>query len=73
VLQFTADGRALTFLESRKETPSLWNQPLSGGPSEQLIDLHGDRIFNFAYSLDGRLAIAHGPVPADVVVLSGIR
>ena len=30
-------------------------------------------IFNFAWSRDGRLAVAHGPVPTDVVLLSGIQ
>jgi Tol biopolymer transport system component len=72
-VQFTPRGDALTFLESRKDVPSLWNQPLSGGPPRQLLDMNGDRIFNFAWSRDGQLAIAHGPVPTDIVLLSGIR
>jgi Tol biopolymer transport system component len=72
-VQFTPRGDALTFLESRKDVPSLWNQPLSGGPPQQLLDMSGDRIFSFAWSRDGRVAIAHGPVPTDVVLLSGIR
>jgi hypothetical protein len=49
------------------------NQPLPSGAPRQLLDLDGDRIFNFGWSRDGKLAVAHGPVPTDVVLLSGIR
>lgn len=72
-VQFTPRGDALTFLESRRDVPSLWNQPLPDGKPTQLLDLGGDRIFNFAWSRDGKLAIAHGPVPTDVVLISGVR
>jgi serine/threonine protein kinase/Tol biopolymer transport system component len=72
-VQFTPRGDALTFLESRRDVPSLWNQPLPDGKPTLLLDLGGDRIFNFAWSKDGKLAIAHGPVPSDVVLLSGVK
>ena len=73
MLAWTPDSRALTFLESRKGPQTLWNQPIDGGPPLLLLDLHGDRVFSFAWSRDGRLAIAHGPVPTDVVLFSGIQ
>ena len=73
MLRWTPRGDAVTFLESRQGAQSLWNQPLEGGPPQQLVDLGGHRIFNFAWSSDGRLAVAHGPVPTDVVLLTGVR
>ncbi len=73
MLGFTSTGDALTFLESRKGAPALWNQPVDGGAPQRLLDMNGERIFSFAWSRDGRLAIAHGPVPTDVVLISGMQ
>ncbi len=67
------DGAALTFLESRKGPQTLWNQPLDGTEPKMLLDLHGERVFNFAWSRDGRLAVSHGPAPTDVVLMTGIE
>ena len=69
---WTPDGRAITFLDSRGSTQTLWDQPIAGGEPTQILDLHGDRIVRFAWSRDGRLAVAHGRPSADVVRLSGI-
>jgi len=63
----------LTFLEVQPPTPSLWNQPLSGGTPTLLYQSTGDRIFNFAWSPDGVLAIAHGPAPTDIVRIDGVQ
>jgi WD40 repeat protein len=73
LMQFTPSGDALTFVDFRKPPPSLWNQPLAGGEPQMLVDMKGDRVFAFAWSRDGRLAVAHGQVPTDVVLISGIR
>jgi len=73
MVAFSPRSKALTFLESRTGSQALWNQPLDGGAPKPLLDLHGDRIFSFAYAADGRIAVAHGPAPSDVVLMSGIR
>ena len=70
---WTAGGDALTFLESRKGPQTLWNQPLDGSEPKMLLDLHGERVFNFAWSRDGRLAVSHGPAPTDVVLMTGVQ
>jgi Tol biopolymer transport system component len=70
MLDFAPRGDVLTFLETHKGSPQLWNQPLDGGPPRLLLDLHGERIFSFAWSPEGRLAVAHGPVPTDVVLVT---
>jgi eukaryotic-like serine/threonine-protein kinase len=70
---WTPDGRAITYLNSRNATQTLWNQPIAGGAPRQILDLHGDRIMRFAWSRDGRLAVAHARPSTDVVQLSGIQ
>jgi Tol biopolymer transport system component len=73
MVTWTPTSDALTFLESRKGTPSLWNQPLVGGEPRRILTLANERIFSFAWSRDGRLAVAHGPVPTDVVLITGTK
>jgi dipeptidyl aminopeptidase/acylaminoacyl peptidase len=72
-LRWTSDGAAITYLENRRETQSLWNQPMKGGPPQPLLDLHGEHLANFAWSRDGQLAIVAGKGPTDVVLLSGVQ
>jgi Tol biopolymer transport system component len=69
---WTPDGSAITYLNSRGSTQTLWNQPIAGGEPRQILDLHGDRIMRFAWSRDGQLAVAHARPSSDVVRLSGI-
>jgi serine/threonine protein kinase len=73
MLTFTPRGDALTFLESRKGPQALWTQPLDSGAPTLLLDLHGETVVAFAWSRDGRLAVAHGPAPTDVVLMSSGR
>jgi Tol biopolymer transport system component len=63
----------LTFLQAQPPPGSLWNQPLDGGTPTLLYQSEGDRIFNFTWSPDGVLAIAHGPAPTDIVMIAGVR
>ena len=71
--QWSARADELTFLESRHEMQEIWAQPVAGGAARKILDLRGERIFSFAWSRDGRLAVSHGPAPTDIVLLSGIQ
>jgi len=73
VVRWAPSGDALTYIESRQATQALWNQPLAGGAPHPLLDMHGDRIFNFAWSREGRLAVSHGRSSTDVVLFSGAQ
>jgi Tol biopolymer transport system component len=69
-VQWTRDGRALTFIEAGKGS-NLFNQPMPDGTPRQLTSFAGDRIFNFAWSNDGkRLALSRGSITSDVVLLA---
>jgi serine/threonine protein kinase len=73
ILGWTPAGDAVTFLESRRGPQTIWNQPVDGSAPRELLGMGTDRIFNFAWSKDGRLAVSHGPVPTDVVLLTNVR
>ncbi|MDX6695834.1 MAG: eukaryotic-like serine/threonine-protein kinase [Blastocatellia bacterium] len=73
-VRWSSDGRALTYIETRDNASNIWGQPLAGGPARQLTNWKSDRIFNFAWSRDGKqLALARGVVSNDVVLISDAR
>jgi eukaryotic-like serine/threonine-protein kinase len=73
-VRWTSDGRALTYIDTQGSASNIWSQPIAGGPPRQLTDWKSDRIFNFAWSRDGKqLALARGVVTNDVVLISDAR
>jgi Tol biopolymer transport system component len=74
VLHWTPDGTAVAFIVTRAGVSNLWAQPISGGAPTRLTDFKTNRIFNFAWSPDGRrLALAHGWTSSDVALLQNFR
>lgn len=70
-LRWTADGRALTYIDTRGGVSNIWSQPLSGGPPKQVTNFTIDQIHHFDLSRDGKqLAFARGRVVSDVVLIS---
>ncbi len=73
-IQWTPDGHAVAYIVNRGGVSNLWGQPLDGGPPRQLTDFKDQRIFNFAWSRDGKqLALSRGVVNSDVVLISGFK
>ncbi|MCA1625311.1 MAG: DPP IV N-terminal domain-containing protein [Acidobacteria bacterium] len=73
-LNWTPDGRALAYTDSRSGVSNIFAQPLDGGKPVQLTDFKADRIFSFAYSRDGKqLALSRGTVNNDVVLISNFK
>jgi Tol biopolymer transport system component len=69
---WTPDGRALTYVDDKDRT-NLWNQPIAGGAPKPVTTFTSDRLFNFAWSRDGKqLALARGAVTNDVVMVSNL-
>jgi hypothetical protein len=68
-VRFTDGGRALLYGAIRNGVSNVWQKRLSGGQPEQITDFANDRIFAFAQSHDGRLAVARGSVQSDVVLM----
>jgi Tol biopolymer transport system component len=83
-VKWTPDGQSLTYSVYEPFTwfgigvtplaANLWSQPIAGGPPRQITNFEMGRIYSFAWSRDGkRLAVVHGPVSGDVVMISNFR
>jgi len=69
-LQWTPDGGALVYVDTRGDVSNLMRQPLDGGPATPLTRFTEERIFRFAISAHGELALTRGSEVDDVVLLS---
>lgn len=70
-LQWTPDGRALTFIDNRNGVSNIWLQPLDGGPARQLTNFTSETIFRFAWSPDGKMFVAErGTEIGDIVLIN---
>lgn len=73
-IRWAADGRGLTYIDTRNGVSNLWSQPLDGSSPKQLTDFKTDRIFNFDWSPDGKqLALSRGTLTSDVVLISNFK
>ncbi|HEY7211547.1 MAG TPA: winged helix-turn-helix domain-containing protein [Bryobacteraceae bacterium] len=69
-IQWTPDGKSLTYIRAQDGLENLWTVPIFGGRSRQVTHFNEGQIFKFAWSADGkRLAVAHGATARDVVLL----
>ena len=67
-------GDALTYIVGTNTVSNLWNQPLDGGPPEQLTDFGEQRIYCFSWSRDGKhIALARGNWNSDAVMISDFK
>ncbi|HJZ82590.1 MAG TPA: DPP IV N-terminal domain-containing protein, partial [Pyrinomonadaceae bacterium] len=70
-LRWSADGKSLTFIDTRAGVSNLWKQPLDGGPPKQLTSFKSEKIFSYDWSRDGKLlACERGIETSDVVLIS---
>ncbi len=73
-LQWSPDGRALTYLVNHDFVPNLWIQPLDGGEAKQLTSFTSQGISNYAWSRDGtQLVVARTSFKSDIVLISDAR
>jgi serine/threonine protein kinase/Tol biopolymer transport system component len=73
-LAWTADSRALLYINDAGNGANIWLAPLDGGPHQQLTRFTEGRIFNFARSTDGRrLVLARGSTATDIVLFRNFR
>jgi len=74
LVEWSPDGKALTYVETTKGVGNIWSQPLEGGKPTQLTNFDSDQIFYHRWSRDGkRLALARGRTTSDVVLLSNFK
>lgn len=71
-LQLSFDNAGLDYVSFDGNTSLLLRQPLAGGPPKELLRIPGRRLYNFAWSKQGKhLALSHGVQQRDAVLLSG--
>ncbi len=70
-IQWTPDGRALSFIDNRYGVSNVWLQPLDGSPPKQLTNFTSETIFRFAWSPDGKMIVAErGTETGDIVLIN---
>jgi eukaryotic-like serine/threonine-protein kinase len=73
-IRWSTDGDGLIFIRTRAGISNLWKQPLDGSTPNQLTDFKADRIYNYAWSRDGKqLVCVRGSDVIDVVLINGFR
>src|SRR5262249_11830511 len=73
-IHWTADGQALTYVDSLNGYSNIWSQPLDGSPPKRLTDFKGDQTLSFDWSPDGkRLALLRGVVVSHIVSISDFK
>ena len=62
--------RTLIYIITRRGIQNIWAQPADGGQAKQLTDFKDQRIFNFAWSRDGKqIALSRDSQMDDVILL----
>ncbi len=70
-LDWTSDGRAVAYVDSRGGVSNIWSQPIDGGAPRQLTNFKSDLIFAFDLSRDGKqIVLSRGNISNDVVLIA---
>jgi serine/threonine protein kinase/Tol biopolymer transport system component len=73
-IRWMPDGHSVVYAVVRSNAANLWVQPLKGGKPKQLTHFPDGRIFDFAWSRDGKiLALARGNESSDAVLFTSAR
>ena len=70
-IRFSPDGKSLFYAtETVGLTANLWRQPLDGSAAAKVTNFTSDRIFDFAFSADGRrIGIIRGSWSDEVLLI----
>jgi hypothetical protein len=72
LINWTIDGKALTYIDTKDGVSNIWAQPVDGGQKKQLTHFKSDLIFKYAWSHDGKLALARGSKTSEVMLIMDI-
>ena len=68
---WTPDGKAVVYGDSNY---GYWKQPIEGGNAERMANLPKEKLYNFAWSNDGKqFAFVRGAEIRDVVLIGNLR
>jgi eukaryotic-like serine/threonine-protein kinase len=69
-VQWMPGGKGFSFLETHHGYSNVWFFPLDGGKRHALTNFDSQRIFSYAWSKDGKLAMSRGTDSSDVILIS---
>ena len=70
-VQWMPDGKGFSFLETHHGYSNVWFFPLdSSGRRHALTNFDSQRIFNYAWSKSGKLAVSRGDDSSDVILIT---
>jgi Tol biopolymer transport system component len=73
-LRWSPSGKAIQYLLTRSGATNIWEQALSGGEPRQITNFPSGRIFDFAWSRDGKqLLLTKGSQSSDVILIRNFR
>ena len=71
---WSPDGQALDYLDTREGVSNLWRWPLAGGRPRQLTDWKSDFIYRYWWTPDGRaLTVARGNSATEIILIQNFR
>ena len=70
---WTPDDDGVVYVDGHDQITNLWKLQLKTGVRTQLTHFPSDVIFSYAVSATGQLAIAHGRVDSDAVLIRNFR
>jgi TolB protein len=72
IIHWSADSDAFYYVAGSFNSSSLWRRPLAGGEPKKLCDFP-DRVFNFAWSRDGKnLVVSRGEQQGDALLITNL-
>lgn len=72
-LDWTPDGRGLSFIRTVNGVSNIWTQPIDGGEPHQETIFTSETIRNFAWSADNRLLCSRYLRTRDVMLIRNFR
>jgi Tol biopolymer transport system component len=73
-IRWSPQGTGLQYALTQNGTTNIWEQPMAGGDPQQITKFSSGRIFDFAWTADGKqLLVSRGEVTSDVVLLANLH
>jgi Tol biopolymer transport system component len=74
IFEWSADGRSINYVNRQAGQFEIWSQPMNDSKPIQIFASHGDRIYAFDVSRNGKgMVFSRGTETSDVVMIGGIR
>ncbi|MFN2502577.1 MAG: winged helix-turn-helix domain-containing protein [Pyrinomonadaceae bacterium] len=72
-VKWTADGKGIAYVLTKKGVSNVWVQPIAGGPPRQVTTFTSDRILQFDWSPNNDIVSSRTERRSDVVMIRNFR